>query len=92
MYTHDVYYGSYYQKMIRTQIYLPKIVHEHLKQIAKERDKSMAEIIREYIEKGIKLNTSPTKESNFKQLTKLNIKGGPVDLSENMDDYLYGDK
>ncbi len=36
--------------MVRTQIYIPEIVHKLLSQRAKERKKSMAEIIRLFIE------------------------------------------
>ena len=74
--------------MIRTQIYIPEILHNQIKFLAKKQKKPLAEILREFIKKGIK-DQHRIKTKSLGALTKLKITGGPKDLSRNMDKYLY---
>ncbi|MDO8498044.1 MAG: ribbon-helix-helix protein, CopG family [bacterium] len=78
--------------MVRTQIYLPEEQYRELIQIARRQDKPMAEIIRTYIKIGLKKEETVDKSGReiMKALSTLKIKGGPRDLSTNLDHYLYG--
>ena len=78
--------------MIRTQIYLPKQLYENIKLQAKMADKPAAQVIREYIDKGMEAQQRPAQKDGLMKLASLNITGGPKDLASNLDDYLYGDK
>jgi hypothetical protein len=78
--------------MIRTQIYLPKQLYENIKLRAKMADKPAAQVIREYIDKGMETQQRPAQKDGLMKLASLNITGGPNDLASNLDDYLYGDK
>ena len=75
--------------MIRTQIYIPEPVHQTAKMLAQYRDESLAELLRRYIVYGIKKEKKKIKNKSLDSLVKLNITGGPKDLSSNMDKYLY---
>lgn len=78
--------------MIRTQIYIPEDDHKNLQVIAGQKNKAMAEIIRNYIQDGIKKERD-SDNSGIKvlqALSKLGLTGGPKDLSKNIDHYLYG--
>ena len=78
--------------MIRTQIYLPELMHVYLKTLAKKEDKTMSEIIREKIEESSDRDFEEKEKKNlFEVLDELSTKEGPSDLSEKMDYYLYGD-
>ncbi|HEX9722474.1 MAG TPA: hypothetical protein VGA53_04365 [Candidatus Paceibacterota bacterium] len=77
--------------MIRTQIYIPKYTHDRLVQLARARKEALAKIVREFIEAGIE--KSPLDQSgktNLQELIRLNFRGGPKDLSTNLNRYLYG--
>lgn len=74
--------------MIRTQIYVPEVLHNRVKLLAKKQKKPFAEILREFIKQGIK-DQQRTKTKSLESLTKLKITGGPKDLSKNMDKYLF---
>lgn len=79
--------------MIRTQIYIPEKTHKQLKQLAKNRRATFAEIIRGFIDIGLE---RPNKNSAIdysgkkamRGIAKLNF-SGPQDLSKNHDQYLY---
>ena len=77
--------------MVRTQIYIPKTLHQRAKQVAKQQDTSLAALIREYIEEGLNKEQGRGKNT-LDDLAKLKITGGPKDLSSRMDEYLYGGK
>jgi len=75
--------------MIRTQVYLPKLLYDNISTVAKKEQKAAAQIVRELLEEGI---TKKTKSANSgKALLKLSrIKArGPRNLSINLDKYLY---
>tara|TARA_B100000315_G_C14323116_1_gene471713 strand:- start:176 stop:433 length:258 start_codon:yes stop_codon:yes gene_type:complete len=78
--------------MLRTQIYIPKATHVKLGQLAQKQDKSMAQLVREFIENGIKTirQTDSTGNIAIKNLFKMHVTKGPNDLSNNIDHYLYG--
>ncbi len=78
--------------MIRTQLYIPETVHERVKVIARSKKQSLANLYREFINNGLKKETSKNRGGDLTVLAKLNIKGGPKNLSRDMDKYLYGGK
>ncbi|MEK7534776.1 MAG: hypothetical protein AAB600_05635 [Patescibacteria group bacterium] len=78
--------------MIRAQIYIPETLHERAKIIARNKKQSLANLYREFINNGLKKETSKNRGGDLTVLAKLNIKGGPNNLSRDMDKYLYGDK
>jgi len=85
--------------MKRTQIYIPHEIHRRVAREAKRRKCSMAKLLRESIEKDYGIIP---KEGNAQVLIKMieNAEeldnkyplppGGPKDLAENHDYYLYG--
>ena len=79
----------YNTNMIRTQIYIPDELHLATKAIAKRKDKSLAEVLRKFIAKGVQEERKQLKALSLNSLTTLNITAGPKDLSSNMDKYLY---
>lgn len=75
--------------MIRTQIYIPETLHQRAQTLARSKKQSLAHLYRNFIAKGLK------KEIHTRDLTslaKLNLKGGPKNLSRNIDKYLYDKK
>lgn len=74
--------------MIRTQIYLPEDLYHELKLLAANSNKKFSELIRE----GAKLVTQKELRKKKKKFGQGFIgagKGGPKDLSSNLDYYLY---
>lgn len=83
--------------MNRTQIYLPQNRLRELRKIAHERNTTLSQVIREFVERGLEGDKSPKKKTKkFESLLDVadNIErmgvGGPKDLSQNLDKYLYG--
>jgi len=77
--------------MLRTQIYLPEEFHSQLSWLANKLDVSMAEVIRMILKRALeKKEEILKKENDLLKLKELKIKGGPKDLSKNLDNYLYG--
>ncbi|MBI4078901.1 MAG: hypothetical protein HY429_01245 [Candidatus Levybacteria bacterium] len=75
--------------MLRTQIYIPETLHERAKSVARSKKQSLANLYRGFIANGLKASTPG---GDLTALAKLNIKGGPKNLSGDMDKYLYGNK
>jgi len=75
--------------MIRTQIYIPETLHERSKMVARSKKQSLANLYRGFIASGLKASN---RGGDLTALAKLNIKGGPKNLSRDIDKYLYGDK
>jgi hypothetical protein len=78
--------------MIRTQIYIPQETHKKLIRLAKKETKPMAELIRNFIDKGLE-NTKQKDKSGKLTLTRIaNLKftSSESNLSGNIDHYLYG--
>lgn len=78
--------------MVRTQIYLPEVIHQRLTLIAKQKRLSMAYLIRKFIEGGLKFDQDKdiSGVKAMKGVLGMQITGGPKDLSKNLDGYLYG--
>lgn len=76
--------------MIRTQIYIPTTTHQQLKHLAKQRTKPMADVVREFIDSGLqKVAQDQSGKKTLEALSQLHLTGGPKDLSQNLDKYLY---
>ena len=75
--------------MLRTQIYIPERIHETAKMVAKSQNEPLAELLRRLIIKGLKEERGKIKAKSLASLARLNISGGPKDLSANFDKYLY---
>lgn len=75
--------------MIRTQIYIPETLHQRAKNVATSKKKSIANLYRDFITAGLK---KEVRTKNLTSLAKLNLKGGPINLSRDIDKYLYGEK
>lgn len=77
--------------MIRTQVYLPQELYGQIITLAKLQGIPLAEVIREALKRGVE--EKRVKEKNdLSTLSQLAIKGGPKDLSQNLDKYLYEKK
>lgn len=76
--------------MIRTQIYIPETLHERSKTMARNKKQSLANLYREFIASGLNVAEKKQGGNSLDSLIKLNLKGGPKDLSKNIDHYLYG--
>lgn len=82
--------------MLRTQVYFEPEVLEVLKDEARRRKITLARIIREKVEKGIKKKSKSKKRLNSAQFLlgiaklgkKLNVKAAS-DLSQKIDEYVY---
>ncbi len=73
-------------------MYLDDKLRKDLIALAKREDTSMAKIARDILKEGVKrkkkIDTSGI--AVMENLMNLNLKGGPKDLSKNIDHYLYG--
>lgn len=81
----------YISHMIRTQVYLPKSLYQHIDLVAKKEKKAKAQVIREVLDEGLKERHGNAGEALLRLAKlgkKLNIRG-PKDLSANIDKYLY---
>ncbi len=79
--------------MQRTQIYLDDTLRKDLIALAKREDKSMAEVARDILKKGIekKKNVDRSGIAVLQKLIDMKITGGDdPNLSSNIDHYLYG--
>ena len=80
--------------MIRTQVYLPKILYQQVALIAKREKKAKAQVIRESLERSLRETKTETVGEALSKLVELGKKlklSGPKDLSTNHDKYLYED-
>lgn len=83
--------------MNRTQIYLPKSQLDAVRRVARERSKTVSEVIRALIHSAMEARSvrrAPQKPARtlftvLKEIEKLGERG-PADLAGNMDKYLYG--
>jgi len=76
--------------MRRTQIYLPESTYRVLVKLRKQRKQSIAQIIRDVLNRNLIAGELESEELDVESLANLKLSGGPKDLSENLDDYLYG--
>lgn len=75
--------------MFRTQIYIPEPVHREAKMLAKKRKEPLAMVLRRFIIAGMKEEKKKVKKRSLSSLARLGVKGGPKNLSGNIDKYLY---
>lgn len=73
---------------VRTQIYLPRRLHQALRRAARRRGVSMAQLLREAAEEAVR-RARPADEDPLADLIGI-IRGAPADLAEHHDRYLYG--
>lgn len=79
--------------MIRTQVYLDDDLYSQVRLLAQAQNQPAAVLIRKYIRGGVvKAKKKWNARDALLLLAKHAAKGGPPDLSKNLDDYLYGDK
>ena len=78
--------------MIKKQIYISEPTDQELIRIAQVKGKPVAEVVRTFIEEGIQKTNDIdySGRSALQKLVSLKFKGGPKDLSANLDHYLYG--
>lgn len=78
--------------MIRTQIYLDEDIHKDLSYLARQEKESMAKVARDILKEGIQKRKQLDRsgKETLKAMLKSNFRGGPKDLSKNLDHYLYG--
>lgn len=79
--------------MIRTQVYLTDEQARDIKLRALREKKREAVLIRELLDAGLNATASKprrTAQEALLRLAKIGAKG-PADLSQRLDDYLYGD-
>lgn len=78
--------------MIRKQIYLTPQIDTELNVLARSSGKSVAEVVRNILEKNLRVKRTKKRTSLLLDLANMGFKGGPRDLSANLFEYLYGDK
>lgn len=78
--------------MIRTQIYIPETIHNKLMRIAEAQGTAMAQLVRTFIEDGLKRteDVDYSGKTALQNILNIHAQGGPRDLSVNHDHYLYG--
>ncbi len=83
-------YMVYSSHMVRTQVYLPKEVYQHINLVAQKEQKPAAQVIRELLYDGlVRRQKTMTIGQALQQLTQVKAQA-PEDLSTNIDAYLYG--
>lgn len=82
----------YTANMIRRQIYIPEGLHKQVDQLAKMQGASFAEMVRMLLLQRLDEIRSHdnTGRGALRAITKIRASGGPTDLSELHDKYLYG--
>lgn len=77
--------------MRRTQIYLPEEMYKQIKSRAKRQGLSMAKLMRQLLNQELNKNQRPYATGNdlLKLAEDFQISGGPKDLSQRMNYYLY---
>jgi hypothetical protein len=84
------------EKMVRTQVYLPRAIYDELQRRAKDHGLTLAIQIREALGDYLAWVKDEKKVPPFNPTKLFNIidnltGGGPEDLAENHDKYLYSD-
>ncbi len=75
--------------MIRTQVYIPDDLHRDLMLLAKREGTNFSTLIREGVKEVVKKKKS-AKKGDWRKFVGAGGKGGPKDLSTNIDYYVYG--
>lgn len=76
----------------RTQLYLEDSQYHYLKDLARSKGKSIAQIIREWIEEKRKKKAAKKYEDDPLFKMRGIFSSGRPDMGRNFDDYLYGGK
>lgn len=73
-------------------MYLDQSLRQDLITLAKKEKKSMAEVARDILKEGVEKKKTVDTSGMQTMLNLLNMKakGGPSDLSKNIDHYIYG--
>jgi hypothetical protein len=84
------------ERMVRTQVYLPRVTYERLRRRAEKHGLTLALQIREALESYLDMAKQDEKRPPFDATELFAIidslpRGGPPDLAENHDRYLYSD-
>lgn len=74
--------------MVRTQVLLTEHQHTVLKELSRESGLSLSELVRQAVEKMFAERPRTRRESLLGLLGA--FEGGPVDVAENHDHYLWG--
>lgn len=81
--------------MVRKQLYLTEQLNKDLTFTALRRNETVADVVRRILQEGLE-REKKKRRGSASVLLKIAGKGGntnvPRDLSENLFDYLYGDK
>lgn len=80
----------YVRHMVRTQIYLPKKLYLRVQLRAAQEKVPAAAVVRSLLEDGLDRAAQGTAGEALLRLASIGAKG-PKDLSQRIDDYLYGE-
>jgi len=78
--------------MIRKQFYLTPEIHRELVIFARQQGKTVAQVIREILEKTLKIRKTDEAPADVLLRIAARAGKGPGDLSVNLTSYLYGKK
>lgn len=78
----------YIRHMFRTQIYLPKELHQELQIVAKKEKKHTAAVIREVLAEGLEKRRGNAGKALL-ELADTAVQGLPKNLSSTIDNELY---
>ena len=74
--------------MKRTNVYFPIPMHQSLLRLAKRQDTSLARLVRDFVDKGLKQEKKSWADS-FKRMVSSAKKSNIGDLASSHDKYLY---
>ncbi len=80
--------------MIRTQVYLTEEQHRMINQLAVQKKKPAAKVLRDLVDQSLKNQKYPTVKEALMELVKIGKESGatgPTNLSTTIDQELYGD-
>jgi hypothetical protein len=84
-----IIYVIHYKCMFKIQIYLPEYLRQEIDAVARSEKIPASKVIREILIDGISKRNKETAGAALNKLTAFKVKGGPKDLSINLDKYLY---
>lgn len=83
--------------MNRTQLYLPKTQLDTLRKVAKQKKSTVSAVVRYFVSQQLEIDTDKNSKKNshvslFAMSQKINLFGAkaPINLSKNIDSYIYG--
>jgi Arc/MetJ-type ribon-helix-helix transcriptional regulator len=80
--------------MLRTTVNLPDALHHHLYFLARGRQTTVSDVVRQLVEKALKEERAEHIRRSYEALNAIKgiIKGGREDISGHIDDILYGEQ